>query len=242
VGSYCNETDIEAITQFTISDSTKPTSTQVTAWITEIEADADARALGSYTLTDQYIDVPPELGVPSKDTIAWFRSLASGRHPPIAIKNIVVPPYTPIVSIASLSRRTSALGSTDAWEALTEGRESGNSFIILKRRTKTNQYLGFGLYFHQNNPSHGPERIKMTYNYGWNLSTTIIGEWCALKVSLKVLDAIMHDTTPIGAGDYGVQDVRIGIDPARRRKDAVERIKELEDKYFPKKKLGLALV
>jgi len=56
------------------------------------------------------------------------------------------------------------------------------------------------------------------------------------------LDAVMHATSPIGAGDYGVQDVRIGIDPARRRVDVLARIKEIEELYFPGKKLGITVV
>jgi len=148
----------------------------------------------------------------------------------------------PIVSVASLSRRTSGLGSTDAWESLTEGTTASTHYVILKKRSKTNQYLGFGLYFHHKTPYSGPQRVKVTYNYGWNLSTSILKEWCASKVSLKVLDAVMHDTSPIGAGDYGVDTVRVGIDPARRRVELIARIKEIEDQYFPEKKLGIALI
>lgn len=242
MGSYTNETDIEAITQFTITDSTKPTTTQVASWITEVEADVDARALGSYTLTDQLVDVQPKLGYPFRGTMAWLRSIASGQLETTEYGNKIAPPFLPIISVASLSRRTSSLGSADVWEALTEGSGVGASYIILKRRTKTNQYLGFTLYFHQNAPYFGPQRIKMTYDYGWNLSTDIIGEWCTLKVSVKVLDAIMHATSPIGAGSYSVDIVSIGIDPARRRADLIARLKEIEQMYFPSRKLGMALV
>jgi len=242
MGTYCSETDIEGIVQLDITASTDPNTTEVAAWIIEVEADVDARALGSYTLTDQYVDVAPQIGYPPESSIAWLRSIATGRFDTILVKNIITLPFMPIVSIASLSRRTSGLGSTDVWEALTEGRESGNSYIIMKKRTKSNQYLGFGLYFHQNMPDNGPQRIKATYNYGWNLSTDIIGEWCGLKVAIKVLDAIIAATTPIGAGDYGADTLRIGLDPARRRIDVLARIKEIESQYFPRKKLGMALI
>jgi len=242
MGTYTNEADIEGITQFDINASTNPNSTEVAAWITQVEADVDARCLGNYTSTDELVDVAPVLTYPARNTVAWLRAIAAGGYEDIVSSNIIPLPRIPIISVGTLSRRTSSLGETDVWEALTEGSGSGKSFIIIKSRTKTNQYLGFGLYFHDNRPYDGFQRLKVTYNYGWSLSTSIIGEWCSLKVSLKTLDAIINATTPAGAGDYGVMDVRIGIDPVRRRVDAKERISEIERQYFPEKKYGIALV
>ena len=242
MGTYTNESDIEGIVQLAITESTAPTTTQVASWITQVEADVDARCLGTYLVTDELVDVAPVLSYPARNTIAWLRAIASGGYEDIVASNIIALPRTPIISITTLNRRTSSLGSTDVWEALTEGSGSGKSFIIIKSRSKTNQYLGFGLYFHDNRPYDGFQRIKVTYNYGWNLSTSIIGEWVTLKVSLKVLDAIINATTPIGAGDYGIMDVRIGIDPARRRIDVKERLNEIERIYFPEKKYGIALI
>jgi hypothetical protein len=242
MGTYCDETDIEAITQFDVTASTDPSTTEVAAWIAQVEADVDARCLGTYTITDELVDVMPLLGYPAKGTVAWLESIARKSYDLVETNNIIPLPRIPIISVDSLSRRTSSLGSTDVWESLDEGTSSGDSFIIIKSRTKTNQYLGFGLYFHDNRPYDGFQRLKVTYDYGWSLNTSIIGEWASLKVSLKVLDAIINDSTPVGAGDYGVLDVRIGLDPARRRVDIKERLKEIETNYFPEKKLGIALI
>jgi len=115
MGTYCNEADIEGITQFTINATTNPTTTQVATWITQIEADVDARALGSYTVTDELVDVNPTVGYPARNTIAWLRSIARDRYGQIDTANIISLPRIPIVSIGSLSRRTSSLGATDAW-------------------------------------------------------------------------------------------------------------------------------
>ena len=242
MGTYCNETDVEAITQFAISESTAPTTAQVASWIAQIEVDADARALGTTTLTDQVVDVRTGLGSLPKDSMAALRAIAGGEAENFNAGNIMTLPFTPIISITALSRRTSALGAADAWESLLEGTGSGKDYIIVKRRTKTNQYLGFALYFHDKMPYSGIQRVKATYAYGWNLNSSIIGEWCGLKVALKVLDAIINNTTPIGSNTYGMMDVSVGIDPARRRVDILSRIKELEASYFPTKKLGIALV
>jgi len=242
MGTYCNETDIEGIVQLSITDSTAPTTTQVASWITQVEADVDARCLGTYLVTDELVDVAPVLSYPARNTVAWLRAIAAGGYEDIVSSNIIPLPRIPIISISSLSRRTSALGSTDVWETLTEGTTSGADFIIIKSRTKTNQYLGFGLYFHDNRPYDGFQRLKVTYNYGWNLSASIIGEWVSLKVAIKVLDAIIAATSPIGSSGYGMMDVNITIDPTRRRTDIKERLLEIERMYFPEKKFGIAVV
>lgn len=240
MGTYTSEIKIEAVVQMSITDSTEPTSTQVTQWITEIEADADARALAEYTLTDQLIDVLPGLDYPAADTLAWLEALAGKRYE--EIKNLVlIPPFTPIVSISSLSKRKSSLGTTDDWEVLTEGTTADTDYILLKKRTRTKQYLGFAIYFHHNNPTPGYQRIKMTYNHGWDLDTNIIGEWCTLKVALKVLAARLEAETPAAASDYGIADTRVGIDLERRILITQRRIDEIERKYFPREELGVVL-
>ena len=173
MGTYTNETDIESLTQFSIEAATHPNTAEVAIWITEIEADADARALGSTLVTDQLVDVRPGLGYLPKDSIGWIKAIASGQYDNLDVRNVISLPFMPIVSIISLSRRTSPLGSTDVWEVVTEGSGSGKSYIILKRRTKTNQYLGFALYFHNNMPYSGVQRVKATYAYGWNPRSTV---------------------------------------------------------------------
>jgi len=241
MGTYATEAKVEAITQFDINNTTSPSTTEVAQWITEIEKDAEARKLGSYTATDQLIDVPARLDWPAKDTIAWLYAISGKRYMDAATR-IVIPPFIPIISITSLSRNKAAYTAEPDWEALTEGPGSGDSYILLKKETKGSKFLGFAIYFYQNPPDIGYQRIKMTYTYGWNIDSEIIGEWCTLKVALKVLDAVMNATSPIGVGDYGVQDVRVGIDPKRRRGDILERIKELETLYFPTRKLGITVV
>jgi len=74
--AYTTAAKIEGITQFATSASTNPTTTEVAVWITEVEADADARALASYTLTDYKLDVPAKLTFPPKNTIAWLEAVA----------------------------------------------------------------------------------------------------------------------------------------------------------------------
>lgn len=237
---YTSQAKVTGITQFTPGASTNPTETQVLQWIEEIETDVDTRCLASYTVTDQIVDIQPEINYPAKGTIAWLEALAGMNFEEINA-SIFVPPFTPIISVASLYRRTSSLTETAVWEAITEGPGSSGSFVIMKKRTKTNQYLGFVLYFYQNEPDLGIGRVKMTYAYGWNLSNVIIGEWCGLKVALKVFEALKEANTPYGSGDYSIADLRVGlVDIETRQRGAISRIKEIEEHYFPEQKLGIA--
>lgn len=241
MGSYTSLNSVEGITQFHAELDTNPTTDQIAQWITEVEADADAMGIGEYTLTDQLVDVYPKLGTPSVNTIAWLEKAAGISYDEIT-NLIIIPPFTPVVSISSLSKRTSSLGSTDAWEALTEGTTADTDFIILKKRTKTKKYLGFAVYFHHDNPEPGYQRVKMTYNYGWNLSTDIIGEWCTLKVALKVFQALQEAETPTASAQYAIENTNISLNLDARVALVKVRIEELEDKYFPEKELGIALL
>ncbi len=243
MGSYIDNSKVAAVTQFSDGVSTSPTTAQITQWITEVEADADARALGSYTLTDELVDVLPGQNYPDVDSIAWLQALSHDHFSYYGLGNlIVIPPFTPIISIASLSRRVSMLGSSDSYESLTEGTSSGTSYIILKKRTKTNKFLGFALFFHHNNPFPGYQKIKMTYNYGWNLDTNIIGEWCTLKVALKVFNALQEAETPTASQQYAIENTNISLNLDARVKLVKDRIEEIENKYFPQKELGIALI
>ena len=237
---YTSAAKVIGITQFTPAAGTLPTDTQVLTWIEEIEADADARFLGSYTATDQLIDIDSELNYPAKGTIAWLEAIAGAGYDEVNA-GLLIPPFKPLISVTALSRRTSGLTETAVWELLTEGPGSSASFIILKKATKTGQYLGNAIYFYQNEPYVGIGRVKMTYTYGWNLSTTIIGEWATLKVALKVFEALKEANTPAGSGDYSLADLKVGlVDIETRSKGTLQRVEEIEENYFPRKKLGIA--
>ena len=238
---YTSAAKVEGLTQFAAGAATNPSDTEILAWIEEVETDADARDLYQTTHTDEIIDIVPELEYPAKGTIAWLESI-SGQPYIEACHSILVPPHTPIVSISKLYRRTSGLAETAAWEELTEGPSSTGSFIIIKKKTKTGQYLGIAIYFYQNEPDIGYGRVKMTYISGWNLSTTILGEWCSLKVALKVMDSVINATTPTGSSGYGLGDARIDVDQMERKMSLwLKRIEEIEKEYFPRK-MGMAFI
>jgi len=239
---YTSAAKVEGVTQFATGAATDPSTTEVLTWIQEVEADADARGLYSYTETNQVMDVDPHLGFPAKNTIAWLEAIAGKRYE--EIKNrLLIPPNLPIISITKLERNLADLTQAANWEELDEGPGANTSFVIIKKTSKTGEYLGFAIYFYQNPPSSGFARVRMTYIYGWNLSATILGEWCTLKVALKVFEAILEAETPAGASDVAVGDLRIGLDQIERRRSlTLKRIQEIEDQYFPAASLGLAFI
>jgi hypothetical protein len=238
---YTSQTKVQGLTQFAAGSTSKPTVTEVLQWIQEVEADADERSLYTYAVTDEVMDIPGKLDYPAKNTLAWVEALAGFAYSEVSNK-ILMPPRTPIVSVTALSRRTTSLTETPVWELLTEGPSSTGSFMLLKRRTKTNQYLAFAIFFYQNEPDAGLGRVKMTYNYGWNLGVDIIGEWCTLKVAIKVLDVLVRTNTPYGSSDYGLTDLRIGLDLKKSIATITDRISELELEYFPVQKLAFSFI
>jgi len=241
---YTSETKIEGYLQIAINDSTDPTTTELLDWIEEIETDADQRMLGSYTLTDFEFDVPATSTIPRNFQKAGWLEWVRLYGYDFAEGLVVIPPYLPIVSVSSLSRRTSSLTEAKAWEALTEGPAANSSWVQLKKKTRSKQFYGFAIFFYDNIPIAGIGRLKMTYNYGWNLPTAVIREWCTLKVVIKTLEVLLATHVPFGTQDYGVMDIRVTAAELKRKwATALDRIAEIEAKHFPTepKNIGVLL-
>lgn len=237
--TYTTEAKVEGVTQFAITDSTEPTTTQVAVWIAEVDADIDARGLGSTAIESWQSEDIEKVDVVEKDTVEFIEYVQ--RYGWSDLKGVFwFPAFSPIISIQNLEKRTSDLDATEAWSALTEGPGSGSDFIIIKRKSKTNQYLGVAVYFYSDDkPNAGPLRIRAKYTYGWNINTNVLSEYATLQVGLKVLDALREANVPYGAGDYGIGDVRVGPeDMQRKRWNMIRRIKEIEDRYFPQQEFG----
>lgn len=238
MGDYTDTAKVQGVTQFADGASTNPTTAQITQWITEVEADIAARGLGSAEISEQLEDIE-KVDIVKKDTIEFIEYVQ--RYGWADVKGVFwFPAFSPMISITKLEKRTSELDEAAAYTELSEGPGESSDFIIIKRKSKTNQYLGVGVYFYSDDkPDAGPLRIRVTYTWGWNINSSILGEYATLQVALKVLGALREYYVPYGAGDYGFGDVRIGPeDPERKRWNVIRRIREIEDKYFPSKEAG----
>jgi len=239
---YTSQAKVTGLTQFTPSDTTQPTSTQVLTWIEEVEADIDARALGNYVATDQIVDVPAHIDYPAKDTIAWLEAMGFSRWEKVE-NRLLIPPFTPIVSITSLYRRTTSETEAASWEQLTEGPGVNTSFLLLKRRTKAGRYLGFAVYFYQNPPTVGYQRVKMTYNYGYNIPATILSDYATLRVARAVLLALSQTPSPSGLRQFVGGDLQTYVPVEYRTKleEIEKRIKAWESEWL-EHKMGVAFI
>jgi hypothetical protein len=96
--------------------------------------------------------------------------------------------HWPIISVTNLYENEAELDEAADWVERTEGPGTNSSFIILKRDF-LGQYLGYALYFYDNFPEVGPQRLRVTYNWGFSSVPSLIEELSTVLAALKVLVA-----------------------------------------------------
>jgi len=235
---YTSELSVEGLTQITVTDTSKPNSTQLLNWIEEIEKGIDELSLGSYE-TGNYpngmmVDVPYTKAM-AENTIGWFEYITTYGYTP-QTGRVVIPVIGPFVTITALYRNKNALDEAIDWEALIEGPASGSSWIPLKRKSKTKDLLIFGVFFYDNLPSPGYQRIQIVGTYGWNVNSKVLREYATLKVAEKLLFGKISTSDPGGfpqfsGGRFG-RFAQTQFD--RKLKVIKERTEEIEEKYFPR--------
>lgn len=240
--TYTSEVKIEAEISFALTSTSTPTNAQVQTMAQEVEAEIAQLHLGNHTATDAVIDVPERLedATPPVGTIAWFEAIAEPYPTERTLKvgTFIIPPFVPIISITSLSRRTSALGSTASWESLTEGYgdNSTDSFITLKRKTHSGKLLGYAIYFYKNLPTPGFHRVKMTYQYGMDIPTEMLSQYATWLTCLRVLLALSGSNNPVSITQFtggGLQQFVTSIYAGRFNK-ILAKVQKFEDMWFHK--------
>jgi hypothetical protein len=192
---YTSEVMVEGLLQVTIDNSSIPTSTQLAQFMKDVEYGVIHRKLGSHTATDIYIDVP--IGTEILRRYDWIYDaeharLKIGINSGVLIPLIDIP--TPIISITSLYKNDNDEASAPSWTALTQWDGTvASDFMLLKSGTKT---LGYALWIYDDEPESGPNRLKMTYSYGFNVDLAILGDYCTYGASIKALMARMGTNEP----------------------------------------------
>lgn len=233
---------MEGITQVTITTTSTPTTAQTLSWLEEIETGVVDRRLGSHSATDVYVDVPEQADVGPEYNAEfraqtgrlWIRTaMGAGRFVPLL--NV----KTPVVSISSLSKNDEDLEDAPVWDALTEGPASGSSFVLLQ-----SDNLGYALFFYDNLPLPGLRRIRMTYNYGYNVSSKVLQEYCTLGVAVKVLEARRGTSSGDGLSEFsgGTLGTYVPTQYESRIAGFRVRMAEIEKQHFPRKKLPMAIL
>jgi hypothetical protein len=236
---WTNISAVEALLQITVSDADPPNSGQVFSWITEVENSMLARSLGTQTtLSGTMFDVFPDRGV-IKDTFGWIY----GTDKEIQEGFSVIPPFTPIVSIASgtMQRNKAELDDEPSWDTLKNIDEfptvADNDYMIqYDVDKKTGKRVGYSIFFMQNQPYAGRNRLRATWTYGFNIDTQVLREYATLKVCEKVIMASLMRAKPMDVASYRVGE-DFGTYVSEQFKKQLgwirRRTKELEDKHFP---------
>lgn len=232
---YTSLDKVESITRVSFTQSSVPTRADVLSWVEQIESRVEARALGSHTATDQYIDVPMAEEIYPDYT--WYYEVEDAKLRFEVEGGVVVPlggVKYPIISVTSLYKNDEDYDSTPDWEQLTEwdGSSDDTDFMLL---TTGRRDSGYALWFYDDEPEPGPKRLKATYTYGYNIDADILDDWCGLYTSIKVLTARMGSNEDSGlsmleGGDLGVH---INTNYKDRIEELRRQIVEIEIEYFP---------
>ena len=235
---YTSFEAIEEITQITIDDRSVPSYTAVLRWIEQIESRVVARALGSHTVTDQYIDVP--VGDDIYPNYTWYYEVDGARLKFDIEGGYVVPlgdVKYPVISITSLYKNDADFEDAPNWEQLTEwdGSTDDTHFMLLTSGRKNS---GYALWFYEEEPEPGPKRLKMSYTYGNNIDPEILEEWVTLNVCVKILVARMGTNQKDSLAT--LRGVDVGRHINQNYSDRIgylrAQIIEIEAFYFPRRR------
>ena len=118
------------------------------------------------------------------------------------------------------------------WELQQEGFDQ--DFIILKKQT-SNVKVGYALYFFTDAPLSGPETVRLSMWYGWNISRPILRRYVAKRVAIEVLGMKRGSNEPAGLSQFrgGNLQSYVGTQYEERISMLQEQVQKIEDDYFP---------
>lgn len=225
---FTSISSVSALTGESITDSTDPDSDQVLQWIEEVESEMIKRGFYQETLTGVTMDIPEGNAdyerTLSKSWIYDDATLISGGL-------TVTLPHSPIISVDNVQRNLQGYQSDPDWEDLTEGPASGSDFLIVKQKFRSG-LLGIGLYFYNNAPSSGYQRLKLDYTWGYNLPTKVLQEYATARVSLMLLYAKYMRKEPLFNVDVAGMKTQLNKF-TNVHQHLIERIETIEQEWIP---------
>lgn len=183
--AYTTTSEISAeLGGYTINESSTPSSTVVSGWITEAEAYINERTgmiFSSNAYSNEYYDYDG----------SGFLKLN---------KN-------PIISITKLEYEANGLDSdSDNWITLTEGRRSTNSYIIYKEDGE--------IEFHGvTKPTYGYQNIRVSYTAGYATVPYYIKRLTTLIVAKRVIMSVLNSSASEVGGSVSVGTISVS-DPS----------------------------
>jgi len=240
MGIYTTVDRIESELQVLIDSETNPNTAEVEDIIEEVEAEMDAMLLGRYHMVSGLIDVLPVEGL-NEDTIEWYEYISQYSYSP-SIGRLVIPDLVPIISVdaSGCHTRDTGLGTAPTWTLVQEG--LANEFLILRKKTKTGQNLGFALYFFQDAPTAGLSMLRLSYYYGWAIDLRILRKYATLKSAIEVLRMKQGASEPTGLSQFRGGDFQtfVSSNYDERIEAMKAEIERIEEDYLPEE-TGLAV-
>lgn len=243
VAKYCTVEDVSRFLQIDISTGTKPSDQDVLKFIEEVEAKMDDGNLGIMST-----DVLTKFDVLPQNTYGQNTVSTQDTGIPEADEGVVVvPPFTPIITIFSgtLSRNTASLDDTESWEVLKEGPGDNTDFIVLKQKTRNNRYYGYALFFYGDAPYAGKESLRATWSYGYNINSPILREYAMLKVAEKVILGRLMSGQPMNVATYTAGadlNTYVNVQFEAQLAYIKDRCAEIEKNHWPRKPIPVAFL
>ena len=185
---YISHEDLDGACGFSPSQDTNPSIGMVLRWVEEIEREVDVeKEWGKELIQDELIDVEFSPGI-SVQALALaggdvFKSSEySGR--------IVYPSKTYIVSVKACHVNEAEPDATPDWQSRVEaegGGSSGADYQLLKRMV-FHKERGVALRFIDNAPPMGVQKVRLTYENGLDLDSSLLREYVRKRLTLKVLE------------------------------------------------------
>ena len=197
---------------YVIDANSEPSGEDVSRIIEEEETDVDYRKCwGKVTITDEMVDVAehnkPPYNMLATDAFRYFKMNA-----------VMVMPKYPIRNVIKCEVNTKGEDEVPSWETRDAHPASDSDFMILQQMIY-NKMIGFALKFHQNAPRSGHQKVRITYEAGYDLPDSVLREYVGLRVAMRVME--------IMAMNDGSMDLEKGKDASRFNKMR-ERLAKLE--------------
>lgn len=230
---------VAALSGETIDDTSDPTAAQVLQWIEEVEMEMVERGFSTNALAGVIMDVPEGPVSGSMYTVGNMTQIV--KNPSRFGGGLTVTlPNVPFISVDNVQRNIRGYKQDTVWEDLTEGPGTGSDFLIVKRQFRAG-LRGVSLFFYNNVPQSGYQRLKLDYVWGFDLPEKVLREYATDRVAVMFLFSKYLRKEPLF--DINVAGFRSQLNPFTDvHQTILDRIEEIEYDWLPSRHIGAALM
>lgn len=163
----------------TINSTTIPSSTSVSSWIEQAEAQIELQTGKVWESTVE------TSAIYDADGSEFFRF-----------------PHAPVISISTLEYEENGMGaSSESWVSLTEGRTKAFILFVMDGEV---QFTGRSA-----KPPKGYKNLRVTYTYGYSTTPVYIQRLATLMVASRVVETVINESAQQGGGSVTVGNISI---------------------------------